>query len=129
MQSFLGLLAVACLFASAQGFSCSERYDGPECMSPADAQQVADNFQNLIQEYTDELANASLTPNMTEYSDSTITLINNGCTGPLKVRSSYNSILRNLAADTIFSSGVPHLVLVQHSKRDKARSLEYLINS
>jgi len=55
------------------------------CMSAADADQVAINFQNLIAEYSDELANASLTVGFQDYSDSVGSLIDAGCQGPQKL--------------------------------------------
>lgn len=49
------------------------------CMSDNEAQQVATNFKDLIVEYSDELANSSLTVDFVDYSDSVIELINSGC--------------------------------------------------
>jgi len=53
------------------------------CMSADEANQVALNFNHLISDYSDELANASLTVGFVDYSDSVISLIDGGCTGPL----------------------------------------------
>ncbi|KJY00710.1 hypothetical protein TI39_contig315g00038 [Zymoseptoria brevis] len=53
------------------------RNDG--CMTDEQAQQVANNFKELIAAYSDELANAVLTEDFVDYSDSVIELINNGC--------------------------------------------------
>lgn len=54
------------------------------CMSDTDAQQVATNFKDLIVEYSDELANSSLTMDFVDYSDSVIELINSGCTNSVQ---------------------------------------------
>jgi hypothetical protein len=59
--------------------------DEASCMTDADAQQVANNFRDLIANYTDALADRSLTSDFTDYSDSVIELINNGCNGPVPV--------------------------------------------
>ena len=47
-------------------------------MSDSDAQQVATNFKNLIVDYSDALANATLTVDFEDYSDSVIELIDSG---------------------------------------------------
>jgi len=52
------------------------------CMSADEANQVALNFNHLISDYSDELANASLTVGFEDYSDSVTSLIDAGCTGP-----------------------------------------------
>ena len=52
------------------------------CMNDKQAQQVATNFKDLIADYSDELADASLTEDFTDYSDAVIELINSGCQGP-----------------------------------------------
>lgn len=48
-------------------------------MTSTDAQGVATNFKNLIAAYSETLANACLTVDFVDYSDSVIELINNGC--------------------------------------------------
>jgi hypothetical protein len=57
----------------------------PACMSNSDAQGVATNFKNLIADYSDALADSSLTTDFTDYSDSVNELINSGCSGPQAV--------------------------------------------
>ncbi|KAF2718378.1 hypothetical protein K431DRAFT_287661 [Polychaeton citri CBS 116435] len=52
-----------------------------KCMSDSDAQGVSDNFKELIANYSDELADAALTTDFTDYSSSVNTLINNGTAG------------------------------------------------
>ncbi|CZT22425.1 uncharacterized protein RCC_08295 [Ramularia collo-cygni] len=54
------------------------------CMDDNEAQQVATNFKNLIVEYSEELANSSLTVEFKDYSDSVIELINSGCPNTLQ---------------------------------------------
>lgn len=58
----------------------------PACMNDKAAQQVATNFGTLIHTYSDALADAALTEDFTDYSDSVIELINSGCKGPQTVR-------------------------------------------
>lgn len=48
-------------------------------MSDEDAQTVANNFEALITSYSDALANATLTEDFHDYTDSVIELIDNGC--------------------------------------------------
>ncbi|QIX01465.1 hypothetical protein AMS68_006982 [Peltaster fructicola] len=65
---------------AADGFSDS---DGNNCLTAKRAQQVAVNFRTLITNYTESMANASLTVDFTDYSDSVNELIDNGCpSGP-----------------------------------------------
>ncbi|KAF2857723.1 hypothetical protein K470DRAFT_260548 [Piedraia hortae CBS 480.64] len=52
------------------------------CMTNYDAQKVATNFKTLIDNYSDDLADAALTEGFSDYSDSVTTLIDSGCTGP-----------------------------------------------
>lgn len=103
MQLFTTLLKVAtCLAASIPAVHSKEWDEGqhgvnagsprppPEytrnmCMSSSEAMQVANNFQSLITNYTDELANATLTLGFIDYSDSVTELINGGCNGPQAV--------------------------------------------
>lgn len=49
-------------------------------MSDSDAKKVANNFKTLIDEYSDKLANQTLTEDFIDYSDSVGELINGGCT-------------------------------------------------
>lgn len=56
------------------------------CMSYDQATAVANNFKTLIAAYSDDLADQVLAPDFVDYSDSVISLINSGCTGPLPVR-------------------------------------------
>ncbi|KAK3707957.1 hypothetical protein LTR37_011809 [Vermiconidia calcicola] len=47
-----------------------------KCLNKASAQQVADNYAELIRAYTDELAEATLTEDFVDYSESVNSLIN-----------------------------------------------------
>jgi len=49
---------------------------GRQCLSQADAQQVADNYAELIRDYSDELADKSLAKDFIDYSESVNSLIN-----------------------------------------------------
>ncbi|KXL48206.1 hypothetical protein M433DRAFT_481620 [Acidomyces richmondensis BFW] len=89
MRSFSTILATASLLAFTSalpepifGGRNGNPVRGGSCMTQAEAQQVADNFQNLIANYSDTLANESLTVGYQDYSDSVTTLIDSGCTGP-----------------------------------------------
>lgn len=79
------------------------------CMNKDEAQQVATNFKDLIVEYSDSLANSSLTVDFVDYSDSVIELINSGCTNSVQdvsfkaIKSvAHELILKNLAWDGYF---------------------------
>jgi len=52
------------------------------CMTYEQAQVVANNFQTLIANYSNSLADQVLTVGFEDYSDSVTELINSGCTGP-----------------------------------------------
>ncbi|TKA27408.1 hypothetical protein B0A50_05020 [Salinomyces thailandicus] len=56
--------------------------DDAACMTQADAQQVADNFQTLIADYDATVAENALTVDFHDYSDSVSELINAGCALP-----------------------------------------------
>jgi len=53
-----------------------ERRNDGYCMSRREAQVVADNYAELIRSYSLPLANAALSPDFTDYSESVNTLIN-----------------------------------------------------
>jgi len=58
--------------------------NGNSCMTDAQAQGVADNFKGLIANYSDALAEKTLTVNFHDYTDSVIELIDSACsTGPV----------------------------------------------
>lgn len=75
----------ASLVVSVMGACNIKRNPGYECLTRQDAQQTADNFQNLISEYSDAIADASTTADYAYYSDSIIELINSGCSTPAMV--------------------------------------------
>lgn len=57
------------------------------CMTYDQAFAVATNFKTLIANYSDSLANASMTTDFQDYSSSVNTLINSGCPGPVPLNS------------------------------------------
>ncbi|KAK5129194.1 hypothetical protein LTR08_003769 [Meristemomyces frigidus] len=82
MRSFTALATVSLLaLASALPEPMIKR-DDATCMTQAEAQKVADNFQQLIAAYTLEGTNDYLTVDFHDYSDSVSSLIDAGCTGP-----------------------------------------------
>jgi len=91
MRSFSTILAATSVFAAtvfgASNVAARNHGRDKSCMSDADAQQVATNFGHLLDNYSDTLANESLTVDYTDYSDSVIELINSGCTGPVALGS------------------------------------------
>ena len=52
------------------------------CLSDKDAQQAADIFQSLIQNYSNETALATLTPDFVDYSSAVNIIINRGTDSP-----------------------------------------------
>lgn len=84
--------------------------NGGACMTDGDAQTVANNFESLIANYSDALANKTLTTNFHDYTDSVIELINSGCpNGPVPV-SSY-SVWLSSAAGACEDQSLTHLHL------------------
>lgn len=58
--------------------------DDQWCMTDAEATQVANNFKTLISDYSNATAERVLCTSFSDYSDSVIELINNGCyNGPV----------------------------------------------
>jgi len=53
--------------------------NGNPCLNNDHALKVANNFKDLISAYTDETAEAVLCTDVTDYSDSVITLMDSGC--------------------------------------------------
>lgn len=73
------LSSLVLLFSAALGIFAApaeKRWDNRQCLSDHDAQTVATNYGNLIESYSDSLANAALSENFTDYSESVNTLIN-----------------------------------------------------
>ena len=83
----LAALAVTAHAAAAPWSSWGTKKTTSNCMSDSDAKKVANNFKTLIDEYSDKLANQTLTEDFIDYSDSVGELINGGCTtgGSVKV--------------------------------------------
>ena len=85
MRSFTALATVSLLaLATALPEPMIKRDDG-DCMSQAQAQKVADNFQELIAAYTLEGTTEYLSETFHDYSDSVSSLIDAGCSGPQPV--------------------------------------------
>ncbi|EME82323.1 uncharacterized protein MYCFIDRAFT_211595 [Pseudocercospora fijiensis CIRAD86] len=69
------------------------------CIDDAGAQKVADNFRTLITSYSNASAEAYLTQDFTDYSDSVNELINNGCpNGPQPLGSATFTSLQSFEA-------------------------------
>lgn len=68
--ALLGLAAVGSLAAPTE-----KRWSHSKCMTGAEAQQVADNYAELIRNYSEELANEALAVDFTDYSESVNALI------------------------------------------------------
>ena len=89
MRSFAiaaGFFAVASLASPlvVRSEPCDE--DAAPCMTYDQASTVANNFADLIRNYSNDSALAYLTPDFTDYSDSVNTLIDAGCpNGPAPV--------------------------------------------
>ena len=85
------IITAAALFTAAlaaPNASLGKKFEarGAKCMSDDDAQQVATNFKDLIANYSDDLADAAMTTDFSDYSDSVNELINGGCPdGPATV--------------------------------------------
>lgn len=88
MRSFAlvaGLFAVASV-ASPLLATRTEECDDTPCMTYDQATKVANNFGSLISAYSNASAEAYLTVDFTDYSDSVSELINSGCPdGPATV--------------------------------------------
>jgi len=80
-------LATFAVAAPGSSFSSKLFARGNKCMSDSQAQQVATNFKDLIANYSDALANATVAVDFIDYSASVNTLINSGCTGPVDLNS------------------------------------------
>ncbi|KAK5173974.1 uncharacterized protein LTR77_001053 [Saxophila tyrrhenica] len=74
--ALLSLAAVGTLAAPTVEKRTGLWHHKSDCMSRREAQVVADNYAELIRNYTDELALATLDPGFTDYSESVNTLIN-----------------------------------------------------
>lgn len=114
MRSFSTILAATSVFAAtvfgASNVAARNHGRDKSCMSDADAQQVATNFGHLLDNYSDTLANESLTVDYTDYSDSVIELINSGCTGPVAVSGDCRKS-RNLNIANYLTARLCHLQL------------------
>ncbi|KAK5137265.1 hypothetical protein LTR08_000235 [Meristemomyces frigidus] len=76
VASLLALGAIAAPSHSHESRNGEEKRNGGYCLSNSQAQQIATNYGNLIAGYTKELADAALSPNFVDYSESVNSLIN-----------------------------------------------------
>jgi len=76
MPSFSSIAVAALLALGAIAAPAQEKRGGGYCLTRHEAQQVATNYGNLIASYSESLANAALSPNFVDYSESVNTLIN-----------------------------------------------------
>lgn len=65
--------------ASATAATATSAPNADGCMRDEQATTVANNFKTLISAYTNETANAVMTTNVVDYSDSVITLMDSAC--------------------------------------------------
>ncbi|KAK4549524.1 hypothetical protein LTR36_006521 [Oleoguttula mirabilis] len=82
MRSFTAIATASLIALSAASPEPIFKRDDAACMTQAEAQVVANNFQELIADYTVEAANAYLTTDFEDNTDSVTELINGGCSGP-----------------------------------------------
>lgn len=75
MPSFKSLALLSFTAAGNLAAPAEKRWND-KCLSDYDAQTVATNYGTLIESYSDSLANAVLSENFTDYSESVNTLIN-----------------------------------------------------
>ncbi|KAK3059566.1 25S rRNA (adenine2142-N1)-methyltransferase, partial [Teratosphaeriaceae sp. CCFEE 6253] len=76
-------------------------------MNDAQANKVANNFRSLIAAYTNDLANAVLSPTVHDYSDSVNELIDGGCpSGPVALGA---ATFDSLAAFEAGQGGQPNI--------------------
>lgn len=76
MFSFGTIIAASLLALGATAAPSQEKRNNGYCLNRSQAQQIATNYGTLIASYTDALANAALSPNFVDYSESVNTLIN-----------------------------------------------------
>ncbi len=78
------LLALVFAAADSPSWNDDQGCSSP-CMTSQDAHHAAINFQTLITDYSDSLADTYLAPDFIDYSDSVTELINGACAGPQPV--------------------------------------------
>ncbi|KAI7356592.1 hypothetical protein KC354_g10349 [Hortaea werneckii] len=76
------IIAAASLAMGAIATPFQKRDCNETCMTYEQATVVANNFKTLIANYSDALADQTLSTDFIDYSDSVTELINSGCTGP-----------------------------------------------
>lgn len=81
------------------------------CMTYDQATVVGNNFKTLIAAYSDELANSVLASDFQDYSDSVITLIDSGCTGPVDLGTATFDSLASFEAGQGSQPAIPFTIL------------------
>lgn len=87
MRSFTAIATASLIALAAASPEPIFKRDDASCMTQAEAQTVANNFQELIADYSVDAANAYLTEDFEDNTDSVTELIDAGCSGPLPVSS------------------------------------------
>ncbi|KAF2163591.1 hypothetical protein M409DRAFT_57472 [Zasmidium cellare ATCC 36951] len=101
--TLITLLGLATAAFADQGYFCLTDYD---------AQRVANNFGQTIENYSDALADRVLTTDFTDYSDSVNELINNGCpNGPQPLGSATFTSLADFKAGQGAQPSIPFQIL------------------
>lgn len=87
---------------------CSAITRRAQCIDDAGAQKVADNFRSLITNYSNSSAEAYLTKDFTDYSDSVNELMNSGCSdGPVPLGSTTFTSLASFEAGQGSQPSIP----------------------
>ena len=122
MRSFAALATVSLLALASALPEPMVKRDAGDCMTQAEAQKVADNFQELIAAYTLAGTNSYLTADFNDFSDSVTSLIDAGCTGPQNVSFRLFKPGRDINTNTLPSSVMLPSPHVPSSRLPRARS-------
>ncbi len=85
MRSYIVAALATCALAAPESLFGSKVARAPACMTDSQAQQVATNFKDLIANYSNSLADATLSTDFSDYSSAVNTLIDSGCSTPQPV--------------------------------------------
>jgi len=108
MRSYIvAALATVALAAPESTFSLGNSRRAGKCMTDSQAQRVATNFKTLIADYSDELADATMTTDFSDYSGGVNTLINSGCLGPQPLNDATFSSLEEFKAGQGAQPAIP----------------------
>jgi hypothetical protein len=120
MRFFAFLSCVA--FAAASAVASLEERTLQICLLDDEATKLANNFKSLILAYSKANAEAFLTKDFTDYSDSVNELINNGCPdGPAKLGTPTFTSLSAFEAGQSSQPSIPFQILnIWHGCRDVA---------